>query len=388
MVDDDEEPMWDVEFDDETLSQFYDNRLNLVLDSVAPHLAPHIVITPPEETWEDQYISWKNRVDFQWPQFLEVPALNVISGRLPIPEDTQPMFGPGTLTPSFSPTNPLLIPTPIFSHSKFRQQIDSASMERLVFTQVVAALHKAQCKAVFFYASNTAYTFRKRYDLHPNVLSTLDQSFAWTDPAEPLLAANRRLLGTTIIDSVCPFRAPHIIINAPPPQPPQITECNATPYAQDAAFGQRLIVRSCSTEIVNAADDWDQYASSYDSDDDGDAFSDADQDSADPLVSDDGFSRPGTPAPGTPVDEDDDHDFFYARHGDDGHDHDNMRMHTTPTTGYASYGYGYRTSHAAVVEAVLVVASAQGKFAEFQATSRPMFFIEEDEDELPSLDDW
>jgi hypothetical protein len=50
----------------------YTYRYNLVLDSIAPHLAPHIVITPPEKNIQDYYIPWLNATDPQWPSHLMV----------------------------------------------------------------------------------------------------------------------------------------------------------------------------------------------------------------------------------------------------------------------------------------------------------------------------
>ena len=43
------------------------------MDSVYPHLAPHIVVTPPEYTWEDYFIPFQNRIDPQWHCYLTVP---------------------------------------------------------------------------------------------------------------------------------------------------------------------------------------------------------------------------------------------------------------------------------------------------------------------------
>ena len=44
-----------------------------MLDSTYPHLAPHIVVTHPENTWEDYFIPWQNRVDPQCHCHLTVP---------------------------------------------------------------------------------------------------------------------------------------------------------------------------------------------------------------------------------------------------------------------------------------------------------------------------
>ena len=56
------------------LREFYRYRHNLVLDSLCPSLAPHIVVTPPDEVWNDNLITpWQNRVDFQQTEYLTVP---------------------------------------------------------------------------------------------------------------------------------------------------------------------------------------------------------------------------------------------------------------------------------------------------------------------------
>lgn len=49
---------------------------NLVLDSIDYNLAPHIVITPPDYTWDDYFIPLRNRVDPQWNDYLAVPPQN------------------------------------------------------------------------------------------------------------------------------------------------------------------------------------------------------------------------------------------------------------------------------------------------------------------------
>ncbi|GLB34048.1 hypothetical protein LshimejAT787_0109320 [Lyophyllum shimeji] len=370
-----DEIVWDVARDNETLEYFYHNPKNLVLDSVFPECTPHIVITPVEETWEDQHTSWLNRVDIQWPCYLVVPPVDMSMGQLPVCEPiSQVLPGLPACPPPFGSNAPLTRscgPMPVFCPSRFRQYIASAAVERLVLTQVVKILQKAQCKAAFFDASSLARSFRTRYDALPSILSSIEPAFTWRDPAEPILDASRRLFGTTIIDSPCPFRIPHIVINAPPPQPPQLTEDNATPYIQDAGFGQRLTVPSCSVEIINAAEDADWVPGfSFADDSDDETSSSADLAAVDPFESEHS-SRPGTPAPGTPVEEDDDdHHFFYVRHGEE--DYDDMGV---------SPVYSSVQEYASQVEPETTV-------AKLQATSRRIFFIDEDEDDLPSLDDW
>jgi hypothetical protein len=49
---------------------------NIVLDSSCAHIAPHIVITPPVSCADDFYTPDYNRVDPQWPCYLNVPRLS------------------------------------------------------------------------------------------------------------------------------------------------------------------------------------------------------------------------------------------------------------------------------------------------------------------------
>lgn len=83
-------------------------------------------------------------------------------------------------------------------------------------------------------------------------------------------------------------------------------------------------------------------------------------------------SRPGSPLPETPDDDDDDHYFSIARYDAD-------ELHEDDLTIRNNYQSIYRAG--SPVQA--------GLYAEkFQTTSRSIFYIEEDDDELPSLDDW
>jgi hypothetical protein len=62
-------------FQDTLLELRLDGR-NIVLDSLYPDIAPHIVITPPVSCADDFYTPHQNRVDPQWPCFLNVPRLS------------------------------------------------------------------------------------------------------------------------------------------------------------------------------------------------------------------------------------------------------------------------------------------------------------------------
>ncbi|KAG6878565.1 hypothetical protein C0993_003020 [Termitomyces sp. T159_Od127] len=262
------------------------------------------------------------------------------------------------------------------AHEHFQDEIQSSyfrwsSIKSHVrdLGEEMVTIQKALCKATFFLASDTAHVLRKRYDSQSNVLSDLEPAFTWTDPAEPLLVANRRMLGAIVLDSTCPFLTPHIIINSPPPQPYHVTENNTAPYTQDAAFGDRLVVEAYYTSIINetgyspspstsTADHWED-PSSYCA-----GGVDLHESATD--------SRPGSPLPETPGNDDDDDYFHLARYDDGELNEDDLAFRH-------DYQSIYRVG--SPFQAGLYA-------AKLQATSRSIFYIEEDDDELPSLDDW
>jgi hypothetical protein len=73
----------------DVLLEFRLDGKNIVLDSVCPHIAPHIVITPPISYADDFYTPHNNRVDLQWPCSLSVPPLSshVFHHYCPLPHD-------------------------------------------------------------------------------------------------------------------------------------------------------------------------------------------------------------------------------------------------------------------------------------------------------------
>jgi hypothetical protein len=168
---------------------------------------------------------------------------------------------------------------------------------------------------------------------------------------------SQRLLGTTIIDSHAPFRVPHIIINAPPPQDLWIPWSNATNNPQDHGYGRFLIVPSPSVEVINTSmeEDWEIHSSS-------DSFA------IDLTVDLSESSQPGTPMPETPLD---DVDFnFYVRPGDDiGGEMENSFDYSS----FLDFG---------------PISNKLPCAPELPQPPRPIFIIEEDEDDLPPFDDW
>jgi hypothetical protein len=173
---------------------------------------------------------------------------------------------------------------------------------------------------------------------------------------QPILFLSQRLLGTTIIDSHSPFRVPHIIINAPPPQDLWIPWNNATNDPQDHGYGRLLIVPSPSVGVINASvEDWEVYSSS-------------DSSAAGSTVDPSESSQTGTPMPETPMD-DVDLSFFIARPGDDigGGMVDNFY--------YPGLSFEPNSNELPCAP-------------DPPQPYRPIFSIEEDEDDLPPFDDW
>ncbi|KAG6832146.1 hypothetical protein H0H92_004877 [Tricholoma furcatifolium] len=359
--------MFDVAHDNETLHKYSYNRLNLILDSMFPDIAPHIVITPAVETWADEYIPWQNRVNPQWPHQLCVPPLDYPISPFSVLASSHLSQNAETLTQHSDATSPVaLLP---YSTSLFKQYNFAASPEHILTNDTVL-LQKALCKDAFFATCDVARAYRVRYDSHPNVLYTIEPIFTWNDPAEPILAASHRMLGSTILDSLYPFVAPHIVINEPPPQPSQMTENNTTPYTQDAAFGDRLIVNTHYIEVINLPEDQEVFSFAATNVNNW-AFESNKVDLSDSATE----SRPETPFPETPVGCDDDFDIFFARHDDDELDNDGLLMNSDYESVASIYGADSSVEDRLRAE-------------KFQTTSRSMFYIDEDDDDLPSLDGW
>ncbi|KXN92301.1 hypothetical protein AN958_08532, partial [Leucoagaricus sp. SymC.cos] len=225
------------------LREYFQEPKNIVLHSDCPHLAPHIVITPAEDTPNDFYTPWSNRTLPQWFGFLMVPPYDLATGRLrslnchPVPQE---------LGIQCSDDDTLVGEEP---HNKC--QVETTANERLILYHVVKALQKHQCKAVAYAASARAPTFSRRYEA-PGYLASIERPFVWNDPAEPLLATTKQILGSTLLESSCPFIAPHILISSPPPQNPWIPWHNAVNDPQD---GRYLIVPSPRVNYINMDED-------------------------------------------------------------------------------------------------------------------------------------
>lgn len=76
----------------------------IVLDSRCPDLAPHIVITPPDEYSEDPWAAHNNRVDSQTAPNLCVPPFYMTTCRLATYYEWMNMFYPPPALQSEEPT--------------------------------------------------------------------------------------------------------------------------------------------------------------------------------------------------------------------------------------------------------------------------------------------
>ncbi|KAG2064268.1 hypothetical protein BDR04DRAFT_1110340 [Suillus decipiens] len=215
---------------DALLNLRLDSR-NIVLDSLYPDIAPHIVITPPVSYLDDFYTPHQNRVDPQWPCFLNVPRLSphMFYHHRPL-SSSHDESADCHYSQSIASSDDLDIirpntPPRVFSHKKLLAAVEASSIERLVFRKIVDGIFRHRLKAVAFEASISASAVCARFNKSV-AASQLEQPFVWTDPAQPILLASRKFLGVSIIESDCPFRAPHIVIIDAEPHDPWISWSN------------------------------------------------------------------------------------------------------------------------------------------------------------------
>ncbi|KAG1755455.1 hypothetical protein EDB19DRAFT_1823046 [Suillus lakei] len=205
---------------------------NIVLDSLYPHIAPHIVITPPVSYADDFYTPHQNRVDPQWPCFLNVPRFSphVFYHHRPLPSSHDESAGcdsKGCHSQSVASSDDLDVIRPktsprVFSHKRLLLAVEASSIERLVFREIVDGIFRHRRKAVAFEASLSASAVCARFN-NSGAASQFERPFVWTDPAQFILLASRNFTGVSIIESDCSFRAPHIIIIAAEPHDPWIS---------------------------------------------------------------------------------------------------------------------------------------------------------------------
>lgn len=74
------------------LEDYWRSPHNIVLDSLCPQIAPHIVITPALEQWDAEYIAQNNRAGPQFLPHLTVPPFFGSTCRMHTYEEFMGMF--------------------------------------------------------------------------------------------------------------------------------------------------------------------------------------------------------------------------------------------------------------------------------------------------------
>ncbi|KAG0709873.1 hypothetical protein DFH29DRAFT_18185 [Suillus ampliporus] len=220
--------------ENDTLLELRLDGRNIVLDSLYPHMAPHIVITPPVAYADDFYTPDQNRVNPQWPCSLNVPRLSphMFYHHCPLPSshdesvdcDSKGFQSQSIASSELDSVRPTTPPC-VFSHKKLLLAAEASSTERIVFREIVDGVFRHRRKAAAFEASLSATAACMRFK-ESGAVSFLEQPFVWTDPAQPILLASRYFSGISVIESDSPFRAPHIMITAAPPHDPWISWSN------------------------------------------------------------------------------------------------------------------------------------------------------------------
>ncbi|TFK68196.1 hypothetical protein BDN72DRAFT_689352 [Pluteus cervinus] len=141
-------------------------------------------------------------------------------------------------------------PERVFSATRLIRYNQKLRAERLHFPSLLQMLQLQEYKLTIQLANHKALSLRERYD-SPGYLDAWERPFRWTDPAEPLLDYNEDIEGTLVVVSDRPCSIPHIIISSPEPQDPSIGYDNATNDPQDYGFGKWLTVPSFLTTFIN-----------------------------------------------------------------------------------------------------------------------------------------
>lgn len=350
------------ERDNDALRGYFAVRTNIVLTSTCPEVAPHIVITPVEESVEDFYVPYRNRVDYH----LQNPYLLTVPWRDPIRLARKPYLDEHCYWPVPRPHDSISmdtgIPRRVFCRSHFNHLTQLTANERLNMNHVVAAVQRHRLKVAAIEACERATTLRKRYD-DEAFLQTFEKPFQWTDPAEPLLKC-AGYPGIVIFDSPNPFTAPHIMLCTPPQQDPWIPYSTATSDPQDGGFGRYLVVPSPHVSFINMGD-----FPSYDD------FDSSDDDHDDETC--DSPSEPTSPEPTTPLELDDDPFLSWnCPDAENDTDEDDLTSESRPI----SSGFASSWDDSSRIDGIQALPPRPGK---------PIFYVDEDEeDDLPPLDDW
>lgn len=93
----------------------------IVLDSLHPDLAPHLVITPPPDTWEDSRHAYENRINPQYMANLFVPPFYLFTCRTPTYEEWKAIAYP---PPQRRPQP--YTPVATFNYSRFHRYVSKS----------------------------------------------------------------------------------------------------------------------------------------------------------------------------------------------------------------------------------------------------------------------
>ncbi|CAA7260075.1 unnamed protein product [Cyclocybe aegerita] len=240
---------------------------NIVFDSHCPEVAPHIVITPPTTgDWlQAAQVAESNRAPLQLYSHLPVPPFYGSTCRMhtydelmalfhPSPAEAQPEPQPElhpTAECSYYEANPL--PQCVFKHAAFQKWIESTEQERLscFMRRVVLATQRRLFKVTAEAASLKARGLRARYDM-PGFCETFEHPYKWVDSIHVILACYPT--GVHYVPSPSPFSVPHILIHEAPPNDPSIVAANGTPIQVDDG-GDTLVVLSSRRTIVTYVND-------------------------------------------------------------------------------------------------------------------------------------
>uniref|UniRef100_A0A8H8CJT8 Uncharacterized protein n=1 Tax=Psilocybe cubensis TaxID=181762 RepID=A0A8H8CJT8_PSICU len=309
------------------LEHFRRTPHTIVLDSFRPTSYPHIVITPPPDTWENS--AYNNRINPQNIASLSVPPLYLTTCRTATYEEWKfnapwpkivlqglaqhlwRLIGFYVVMLTYiceyidnirkSRVDPkTMVPQKVFSPSAFQEYVNHTNDERNhpMTKAAMDVTHRLLLRLEAIKASSIATEWRSRYD-DPQFLASVDRRFSWqwNDPADPIFHhLGPRPVNVTVIHSTFPCSAPHIVIHGTEPNDPWTLWGNST-GVQDCAYGNALVVISTKTKGVPLAyintpgDETDSYSSILASPD-HDEFG----------VSEDGSSFcSNTSGPGTPT---------------------------------------------------------------------------------------
>ncbi|TRM68196.1 hypothetical protein BD626DRAFT_481052 [Schizophyllum amplum] len=199
----------------------------LVVDSVTPWRTPHIAIEHAQHTWEQHVTALCNCAPSQDDYHLSVPP-RPLHDACPsgLHHKSEKIGSEAQQEPG---------PVRVFSHAAFALWTQRTSIERLIFCSVVAALQRRNFQLVAQAASQLAVALYVRYESQ-DVFSHLERPFQWSDQALPLLDVSQHPPNTLILESDHPLTVPHIIITPEPNDEPWAGAMNLPTFPQDGRF--------------------------------------------------------------------------------------------------------------------------------------------------------